>query len=117
METPYNISFYDGSGDYNGMPTACAGESIGDRVNGCANGCGNGKLYELNLNFKGATSMPASCKNGDARIYQHGARIVPARISQNHNKKGRGRWELTEGTTKIGAGLELTKGMTAWSIT
>lgn len=105
------------------MPTAYAGESIGDRVNGCANDCandcGNGKLYELNLNFKSATSMPASCKNGDARIYQHGARIVPAfhhgarivpaRIDQSHNKKGRGLRELTE--TTIGM-PELTKATT-----
>lgn len=121
VETPCNISLYAGSGDYTKTPTAYAGDSVGDRVdgcaNGCANGCGNGKLYELSLNFKAATFMPASCKNGDARIYHHGARIVPARISQSHNKKGRGLWELTEGTTKIDRGLELTKGMTAWTIT
>ena len=117
METPYNISFYDGSGEYSGMPTACAGDSVSDRVDGCANGYANRKLCEIKLNFKAATFMPASCNNRDARIYQHGASFMPARISQNHNKKGRGRWELTEGTTKIGAGLELTNGMTAWSIT
>lgn len=104
MEIPYNISFYAGSGDYGGMPTAYAGDSVGDPVNSCANccanGCGIGKLYELNLNFKDATSMPDSCKNGDARIYQHGASFMPARIDQNHNKKGWGWWELTECTTK-----------------